>query len=513
MGVIEPADGQSPGTAGSPLLTARGVSKRYGAVQALDGVDLDLHSGEVVAVLGENGAGKSTLMGVLAGSVVADAGELAIAGIQQRFQSPLQAQRAGIRLVPQELLLVPQLSAAENITLGELPARGGRLDRRAMRSEAERRLAALGVELEVRRPVERLSVVQQAFVQIARAMAPGTRILIVDEATAPMSADEAQQLFAAIKRVAADGVAVLYISHRLGEVGSLASRIVVLRDGRLAGAFVAEQGGDDALVRAMVGDQDLTVGDSEDPQHGEQVLRVQGLSTSLLRGVSLAVCAGEILGVYGVAGSGREELGPALVGARGRSGGEVMLAGACLAPGRVRAALEAGVGYVPAERRTQGLVLDRSIAENIALSVLDRETRRGLLRRRALRRLAERYVAQLDIASSSVDAPVRSLSGGSQQKVLLARCLAAESRALVLDEPTRGVDVAAKAEIYRTLHALANGGVAVLVISSDLEEIATIADRALVLLRGQVIAELSGPDLSQEALTRVALLAPTAAAA
>lgn len=498
-----PADGPPRGV---PLLRVRGACKRFGAVQALQGVDLELGHGEVVAVLGENGAGKSTLMGVLAGSVQPDAGEIWIDGVTHRFHSPVDAQRAGVRLVPQELVLVPQLSAAENISLSRLPARRGRLDRTDMREQAKRRLAALGVtDLEVTLPVERLTVVQQAFVQIARAMVPGTRVLIVDEATAPMSGEEVEQLFGAIRRVAADGVGVLYISHRLQEISSVAGRIVVLRDGRLAGRFSVAALDREALIHAMVGEQDLSAGARASAHADGAKLAVRGLRTRLLADVDVAVAAGEIVSVYGVSGSGREELGPAVVGAIRRTDGEVLLDGSPITGRGVRASVSAGVGYVPAERRTQGLVLDRSIADNVGLCVLEREARHGLLRGRSLQALALRYVEQLDIAAASVDAPVRSLSGGSQQKVLFARCLAANSSVLVLDEPTRGVDVGAKAEIYRALRKLAETGVAVLIVSSDLEEVATIGDRVLVLVRGRIVAQLEGERRTQQEITKAAL--------
>jgi ABC-type sugar transport system ATPase subunit len=345
---------------------------------------------------------------------------------------------------------------------------------------------------------------ERAVGEVARSVKPGGRVLIVDEATAPMSADEAEQLFAVIGRVAATGMAVLYISHRLDEVAHVADRIVVMRDAARVAEFTAASLRKDALVAAMIGDQDLSVG-ARGRAGGAPRLTVEGLRTPQLGPIDLTVRAGEIVSVYGIAGAGREELGPAIVGAAARSAGRLALDGAEVAAGRIRSAIEAGIGYVPAERRTEGLVLDRSIVDNVALSVLDRESRGGLLRRRRVRALAQEYVARLDIATSSVDAPVRSLSGGGQQKVLLARCLAARSRALVLDEPTRGVDVAAKAEIYRTLRELAGEGVAVLVISSDLEEVVTIGDRVVVLAGGDVVAELEGGAISQEAVTAAAL--------
>jgi ABC-type sugar transport system ATPase subunit len=485
---------------GAPLaLEAVGLTKHYGAVAALDNVSLRVRAGEVVAVCGENGAGKSTLMKVISGLIEPDSGSLRICEQNAPPEPPARRAERGIALVPQELTLCPDLTVAENVSLGKLPTRGPFISWRTVRAEARARLQSLGLaDLDVKAQVGGLSVAEMAFVQIARALQPDSMVLIVDEPTAPLSARESQALLTLLRQVAARGVAILFVTHRLDEVLEVCDRAVVLRDGRL----VAEIDGADltrnALVAAMVGDADLSVPEAP-ARSGEPLLQATGLTGGTIADVSLHVCAGEIVGVYGLLGSGRDELGGLLVGATARDDGEVSVGGTPLPRGNVRAAIKAGVGYVPAERRASGLALDQSIKDNLTLGVVEQLARRGWRDRAAERQAAQEWVTTLDIAAPSVDAPVASLSGGGQQKVLIARWLAAGSRCLVLDEPTRGVDVATKASIYRLLAEQAGTGTAVLVISSDLEEVMTVATRVLVIRDGRIIADVADPQQSQVA--------------
>ncbi len=496
----------SPPSAPPPRgLEVRGLTKRYGAVQALDDVSIAVSPGSPLAIVGENGAGKSTLVRIIAGLEIPDAGEIRLDGEPVRFTSPTDAQRAGIRIVPQELLLVPELSVAENVAMGSVPtSRRGIVDWPALRSLARARLDRLGLQdLDLDRQVRRLSVVERAFVQIARAMTPGARVLIVDEPTAPMGQAEVDRLLAVLDAVMAEGVAILYISHRLDEVFRLCRHAVVLRDGRLVGEFRDDALTSSALVSAMVGGRDLRVPTRADAGDAEPTLVVRDLTGGAVRGLSLDVRPGEIVAVYGVLGSGRDELGGLIAGAAPRSAGTVTMGGATLPPGDVRAAIAAGIGYVPAERRSQGLAMDLSVRENMTLGMLGQLADRGVFRRGVERAVVEEWSTKLRIATPTMDTPVRRLSGGSQQKVLIARWLAAGATVLLLEEPTRGVDIATKAEIYRLLRQRADEGSAILITSSDLEEVVTVADRVLVARRGRITGELRGA--TQEAVAAAAL--------
>lgn len=496
-----PAEGSSP----PPVLLVSHLVKRFGAVEALRDVSLRVDPGEVVALCGENGAGKSTLARAVAGLLRPDSGSIAVDGVERHLGSVAESYAAGIRIAPQELTLAPNLSVAENISMGHLPRRLGVLvDGSVMRRQATERLADLGIELDVDRRVERLSVLQKTFVQIAHSMTPGARLLIVDEPTAPMSGPEVDQLLAVLGRLTATGIAVLYISHRLDEVFRIADRAVVLRDGRLVADFDRASLTREALAGAMVGERSLDIGHRNAAPTDAEALRVEHLASSTLRDLSFSVRTHEIVAIYGVSGSGREAVGMAIIGALPASGGEVRVQGQPVAGGP-RAAFDAGLGYVPAERRSQGLIPEFSIRENLSLAVLRRLSRFGLLDRRAERRLVGHWMDALRIVAPSSEVRVTRLSGGNQQKVLLARWLAHQSSVLILEEPTRGVDIATKAEIYRVLRQLADDGAGVLVISSDLEEVALVGDRVLVLRGGTLVAELRGAD--EAAIARAALAA------
>ncbi len=486
-------------------LAVRGLTKSYGAVRALHDVSLAVPSGSPLAIVGENGAGKSTLVRIIAGLEVPDAGEIVLDGVPVGLASPSDAQRAGIRIVPQELLLVPELSVAENVAMGSVPTvRRGIVDWPALRALARTRLDRLGLrDLDLERPVRRLSVVERAFVQIARAMTPGARVLIVDEPTAPMGQAEVDRLLTVLRAVMDEGVSILYISHRLDEVFRLCRHAVVLRDGRLVGEFRDDALTTDALVEAMVGGRDLRLPTRADGGDADPALVVRSLAGGAVRDMSLEVRPGEIVAVYGVLGSGRDELGALVSGAAPRTGGTVTIGGTPLPGGDVRVAIAGGLGYVPAERRSQGLAMDLSVRENMTLGMLGQLATRGVFRRGAERAVVEEWSTKLRIATPTMDTPVRRLSGGSQQKVLIARWLAAGATVLLLEEPTRGVDIATKAEIYRLLRQRAEEGSAILITSSDLEEVVTVADRVLVARRGRITAELRGA--TQAAVASAAL--------
>ncbi len=481
----------------APVIAATGLHKRYGGVQALRGVDIAVAAGEVVAIVGENGAGKSTLVKALSGVIEPDAGEIAVDGVPHRLSSPRVAQAVGIRIAAQELQLAVDVSVTENLLMGQLPTRGwlGTVDWAAAHDLAEQRLARLGVHhVDVTQSIRTLSVVDSAFVQIARAMSEETRVLILDEPTAPMDATEVTQLLEVIRTVSATGIAVLYISHRLPEIFAICHRAVVLRDGEIVAEFGVDEMTTERLVEAMVSGRmrefdvpDRPVGD------GGFGLEAHGVRGRVITIDHLTVAHGEVVSVYGSLGSGREEVAPSLLGLTG-SVADLTVQGRSIGRVTTPAVIDAGVGYVPAERRSEGLVLERSVAENLTLGMLGQLSNLGVVDRRRDAEIVATWIASLDIATDSPETPVQALSGGSQQKVLLSRWLAAGKQVLVLEEPTRGVDVATKAEIYRTLHQHAARGGCVLIVSSDIEEVARVSHRVLVMRDGGIVAELHGAE-------------------
>ena len=488
-------DSRRPGDrrAGPPVLEAAGITKRYGAVRALTDVSITVPAGAIVSIVGENGAGKSTLVRIIAGLEQPDSGELRLDGAQVSG-GRIERQRQGIRIAPQELLLCPNLSVAENIFLGALPRGDSRLINRGELQRAARdRLASLGMSsIPVEAAVEGLPVVAKAFVQIARAMADGARVLVVDEPTAPMSGTEVDTVLSVLEGIAATGTAILYISHRLDEVLRISDRVVVLRDGRKAAEFLRGGFGRRDLARAMVGSREtqLTAAAPARDAADAPVLSVSGISGGTVAPTDLHVRAGEIVAVYGVLGSGRDELASLIVGARKPDSGTVTVGDTRLAPGNIRSAIMAGIGFVPAERRSQGLALELTVRQNLTLGILPKLRGSGrLFDRSAERAITRQWIDRLEISAASVDTPVSSLSGGGQQKVLIARWLADGSRILILEEPTRGVDIATKASIYQLLRDQAAAGCAILVLSSDLEEVAALHTRVLVMVRGQIASE------------------------
>lgn len=497
---------QSPAEAQRPefALQITGADKRYGGVHALKDVSLSVRPGEVVAVVGENGAGKSTLVGVAAGRVQADAGTVLVNG-HEVGRGPAAASAAGIRLIPQELLMCQDMSVLDNIMLGYRGRRAGIFyDRKSARAEAARRLGRLGVSrINLDAAVGTLTVVQRTFVQIARGLTSGAAVMLIDEPTAPMDNDEVDSFLSVLQAITAEGIGIVYISHRLDEIFRLANRVAVMRDGRLVAEFGSESMSHSAVISAMVGERSLR---EAAPAHrddkGDVVLDVRELSAPGVRQISLRLHAGEMLGVYGISGSGRETLGAAIVGASRRTAGSVRIDGKPIRGGSVAHAVSRGIGYVPAERRTQGLDLEASIGANLAWPSLSALSKSGLVLDRTIHAFAAEWIRRLSIKAANSRASIGSLSGGSQQKVLLARWLAARSRVLILEEPTRGVDVGTKAEIYRLLHELTGTGLAVLLITSDIEEAEMINSRILVMRNQTVAAELDSP--TQDALALAA---------
>lgn len=504
-----------------PLLELTNLTKDFPGVRALDGVSLSLEAGEVSALCGENGAGKSTLLKILAGCHPAGSygGEIFIDGSRRGFDSPRAAEEAGVALVAQELALVPELSIAENICLGDEPRRGLLLDWKAVRQRASEALERVGLKEDPSTPVGRLSVARQQLVEIAKALSKKARLLILDEPSAALSEADVERLLELVKELAASGVGVLYVSHRLEEVFKVARTITVLRDGRTVRSAPVSECTRESVVRDMVG-RELAEADSEaipEALPGEPALEIEDWSLAhplvqgrfALEGASLALRRGEILGLGGLMGAGRTALLSSLFGAaRSRCQGRLRLAGGTWRGpfARPDEAVARGLGLVSDDRKNTGLVLCASVKENLALASLRRlAKKRGFLDWEALDRESAAQRDALRVKAPSLEAEVSGLSGGNQQKVVLGRWLMAGSKVLLLDEPTRGVDVGAKAEIHRLIRALAAQGLAVLMASSDLPELLSLSHRVLVLAQGRVKAELKRAEFSQENVMREAI--------
>ena len=488
------------------LIEFDGITKTFGGVTALDGVSMSIARGECHALVGENGAGKSTLGKVLAGIHRPDSGAVRIGGRRERFHSPADAARAGIGMVHQELAFCPDLSVAENLCLGRYPRRlGWLIDRRAMAARAERLLAEIGSSLDVRRPMRRLSTAQEQLVQIAAAVGTGAKILIFDEPTSSLSEAEAEHLFSLIDALRQRGVTMIYVTHRLPEVFRLCDRVSVLRDGRYVGTLARQEATQDRIVQMMIG-RPLAeyFARHGGGQAGREVLRVENLSSpGRFRDVSFSVRAGEIVGLAGLVGAGRSEIARALFGLDRSATGRVVVDGRPLRLGSVREAMRAGMALVPEDRKRQGLVLALSGRFNFSLPLLDRLRRWGFLDKARERRETESYFGRLAVKAASIDAPVASMSGGNQQKVVLAKWLARESKLLIVDEPTRGVDVGAKAAIHALLDRLARAGLGILLISSELPEVLNLSDRILVMREGRLAGELRREEADQASLLRL----------
>lgn len=512
------ADGaRRPAEAGGDeawLLTARGIFKRFPGVQALADVNLSLGAGEVLCVVGENGAGKSTLMKILGGVYRPDAGQIVLAGRGVEFADVHAAQSAGVVLIHQELNLADGLDVAGNLFLGREPRAGGPLGfvRRRIYDQARAITDRLGLDCSPRTIVAQLSPGQKQLVEIGRALGLESRVLIMDEPTSSLTERETERLFQVIGDLKRAGVSIVYISHRLKEVGQIADRVTVLRDGRNAGELDRVQITHDALVRLMVGRElrQFFHRQHRAPRTGEgqpaAVLRAEQVrwTAAAEEAVDFEVRRGEIVGMAGLMGSGRSELAETLFGLRPMRGGRLLVDGKVVRPRSPREAIAAGIFLIPEDRRHQGLVLSASVAENLGLVWLRQLSRGGMILRGRHRELAERMCRELAVKTPSLEQTVGLLSGGNQQKVVLGKWLARRPRVLILDEPTRGVDVGAKAEIYALMDRLAAEGVGVLMISSDLEEILGTSDRVLVMHQRRLAGQLAREQLSEEAVMRLA---------
>ena len=491
-----------------PLFELRGISKEFPGVKALDDVSFEIRAGEVHMLVGENGAGKSTLMKILCGAYRADRGEFFSNGEAVTIHDAGAARKFGIAVIFQDFTLVPYLDIAQNIFLGrEFPSRlPGLIDRRRTYTEAKRVLDRIGFDIDPRLPVHGLGVAQQQMVEIAKALSQDARILVMDEPTAALSDHETEKLFAMIARLKAKGVAIIYISHRLSEVFALGDRITVLRDGRKIADLLPAETTPDQLVTSMVGRPvDTTYTRPARPTPGDVALEVKNLSgPSGFAGINLTVRAGEIVGLCGLVGSGRTEVARAIFGADRVTSGEIRLFGEPIG-GSIEDSTIRGMALIPENRKTQGLALARSVGDNIVLAGLRKLFPSGIFVPRRALKAARAIIDKLRIATPTPRRPVGNLSGGNQQKVVIGKWLNADSKFFIFDEPTRGIDVGAKSEIFRLLDGLVHNGAAVLMISSEQIEIVHICDRAYVMRSGRIAGELAHSELTEANIVRLGI--------
>jgi len=495
----------------APLLRMEGVSKRYGGVRALEDASLDVRAGSIHAILGENGAGKSTLIKVMAGVVAPDAGRMMMDGREVTFTSPAAANQAGVVCVFQELSLIPDLSVADNIVISDPPTRFGMIDRRAQRRIAEQALARAGAEdIHPLALVKDLPLSRRQMVEIAKALARKPRILILDEATSALTAADVSKVFGVLKRLRSEGLALLYISHRMNEISELADECSIFRNGRHVATYRAGTKTDSEVVELMIGREYSHVFPPK-PERGAAnapLLECRDLQwTDRLNGISLSVGAGEVVGLGGLDGQGQRELLLAFFGVLRGLGGEIRVAGKPVSIASPAAARDAGIGMalIPEDRKTEGLMLPMTVRENLSFASMDRVSRGGIIDRKAEDARIDDMVKLLAIKTAGLDIPVGALSGGNQQKVVIAKWLMRGPRIILLNDPTRGIDVGTKQEIYQLLRKLSDAGAAILFYSTDYDELIGCCDRVLVLYDGAVKRELAGAEITEHALIASAL--------
>ena len=491
----------------SPLLEVRGIGKSFPGVRALGDVNLSLEKGQILSLIGENGAGKSTLMKILAGVQPPDEGEILLDGKKIEIESTREALDLGISLIHQELNLATNLSVGANVFLGREPLRGGFIDESKIRKESKKFLKMVGLDVSPDTLVGDLTIGRQQMVEIAKALSVNSRILIMDEPTSSLSQAETENLFVVIKDLRQRGVSVIYISHRLGEVKELSDHVTVLRDGKNAGELTRQEVTHEAMVRLMVGRDLSEYYERTDREKGDLALEVTKLRTPAHpeHELSFSVAAGEIVGCAGLVGAGRTEMLETLFGVTPALGGSVEVSGAKLELDSPISAIAAGIALAPEDRKQQGLVIEMTVRENLSLAALRRDQKKGgFLDFAKEKKISEEMIKAMRVKTPNEDQVIRFLSGGNQQKVVLGKWLAMKPKILLLDEPTRGIDVGAKSEIYALMEKLAESGVAILFVSSEMEEVLGMADRTLVMHEGQITGELSRDELSEEAIMRLA---------
>lgn len=490
-----------------PILRLKGVKKQFPGVMALDGVNFDLKPGEIHALVGENGAGKTTLIKIISGVYQPDSGEIIYKGRKIIIQNPRYAQDLGIVAIHQEPNLYPDLSVLENIYIGHQPTKGPYkfIDWKKMRAQAEEIFKVLKINLDLDIPVGNLNIANQQLVQIARALSQRAQVLIMDEPTSSLSQKERETLFEIVQKIRNQGVAIIYITHRLEEVFILADRVTVLRDGKYIGTYPVSEVSPQFLINLMVGRSLTHLFPKEKVEIGEPLLRVRNLTRkNCFYDITFEVRRGEILGIAGLVGAGRSELAQAIFGIVPAEEGEIEVNGKKVNIRNPWDALAVGIAYLPEDRHRQGIIGPLKVRENISLAILEQLCKLGIISVQRERELAEEFVEQLDIRTPSVEQVVANLSGGNQQKVVLARWLASKPRIFIMDEPTRGIDVATKAEIHRLMNQFAKEGMGIVMISSELPEILGLSDRIIIMREGRIVGELVREEATQERIMSLA---------
>lgn len=492
----------------SGMLKIRNISKSFPNVQALDDVSLDIRPGEILAFIGENGAGKSTLLKIINGDYQPDSGTITRDGEALMFSNPREAHEAGIRVIYQEPEIVPGVNVPENIWIGELPKRYGFLDRRQLNKQVRESLVEYGFEniLPMDLMGDELSTAQQQIVEIMRALKSGVRILALDEPTSSLTDDEVNRLFKLIRRLRDEGVAIIYVSHRLQEIMDLCERVAILRDGKLMTVQPTHELTEADIVRIMVGRKISDIFHRRPAATNQEILTVENLNSPWHNDISFNIKSGEVVGFAGLVGAGRSELAKVIFGDMPKNSGRIILDGEELNIRRPDQAIEKGIGFAPEDRKHEGLILVRSVLENTSIAILKQITRFHFVRGRLEKSIVNDFVKKLNIRTPSVDQEVGKLSGGNQQKVVLARWLAAKPKVLILDEPTRGIDIGAKAEIYRLIDDLANEGLGIMLINSELPEILGLSDRIYVMQNGRITGELAREDATEDAVLELAMV-------
>ncbi len=490
-----------------PLLEMTDITKHFPGVLALDKAQLSVEAGQCHALVGENGAGKSTLMKILSGAYEADSGVIKLDGAAKTIDSPITARNLGITMIHQEINLLPELTVAENIFLGHEIVRGpfGWLDKRAMEEKSERLLESFGQNLRGRALVKKVSLAQQQMVEIARALSVKSKIIIMDEPSAILTDRELGELFHLIERLKQQRVAIVYISHRLEEIFEICDRVTVMRDGKTVQTEETQKMSQDQIIRLMVGREIEQFFPSQHSHPGEEILRLEDISAGMLQHIHLKLRRGEIVGLTGLVGAGRSEVARIIFGADQPESGRILLEGKPVTLRSPRQAIDRGIGLLTEDRKTQGLVLNMMVRENTSLANLSRLVKLGFVDIAAERLETQKFIRDLLIKTPSTEQQVRNLSGGTQQKVVLAKWLFTQSRILIFDEPTRGIDVATKAEIYQLMWKLVAQGIAILMVSSELPEVLKMCDRILVMHDGEIAGELKREEADQEKIMALAM--------
>jgi len=490
----------------APLLEMKGITKRFPGVLALDDVSLSVYPGEVLALVGENGAGKSTLMKILSGVYKKDAGEILLDGKSVEITGPLHARQLGISIIYQELNVLNNMNIAENIFVGREKKRKGLVDKKLQHEEARRLLDRVGLDVDTRTKTGRLSTAQKQMVEVAKALSTHARIIIMDEPTSSLTDKETDMLLSIIRHLRADGVAIVFISHRMNEIFEIADRIAVMRDGQMVKTVAASEATEQTIIAAMVGRDVQNLFVKEEAPIGEVALEVKNLSTkNFLKDISFNVRSGEIVGFAGLVGAGRSEVMRAVFGIDPREGGEIYVRGKPVAIRSTVDALRAGMGFVPEDRKEQGLILKMSVLHNTSIAALPSVAKGWFLDKKRERGLAGEYIAKLRVKTPSQEQRVMNLSGGNQQKVVIAKWMATHPSVLILDEPTRGIDVGAKKEIHMLMSELVRQGVAIIMISSELPEILGMSDRIYVMHDGRIKGEIARSEATQESVMKMAI--------